>query len=329
MKTESGFAIRGLRPQGEGVLLGFVLIGLAFGPGAIAQVITEYPIPGGSAFSIAAGPDGALWFTDPRPFDTDMIGRIDTSGVVVEYPVGPSPVFNFVKSGIVAGPDGAMWFTEGGANKIGRIAMDGAITEFPVPTAGFLGPAGIAVGSDGNLWFAETSAGNIGRITTSGVVTEFPIPTASSNPVGIAAGPDGALWFAEGAKKIGRITTAGVVTEFPAAVPAFGGTYPPFAITSGPDGKLWFTGGCCGFGSITTGGVVTTYPSPFGGSNLPWIEAGPDGSLWIVADDYVGWVTTAGRAFSVAVPTPDSFPTSITPGPEVRYGLPRHSRLAV
>ena len=40
-----------------------------------------------------------------------------------------------------------------------------AITEFPLPTAGF-SPGDLTVGPDGNLWFSEGSA--IGRITPAG-----------------------------------------------------------------------------------------------------------------------------------------------------------------
>src|SRR3974390_1781594 len=35
---------------------------------------------------------------------------------------------------ITVGPDGALWVTELDANKIGRITLDGKITEFPIPT---------------------------------------------------------------------------------------------------------------------------------------------------------------------------------------------------
>src|SRR5258708_3497920 len=54
--------------------------------------------------------------------------------------------------GIVAGPDGNLWFTESSANQIGRVAPDGTIAEFPLPTKGG-SPQGITLGPDGNLWF--------------------------------------------------------------------------------------------------------------------------------------------------------------------------------
>ena len=36
--------------------------------------------------------------------------------------------------GITVGHDGAIWFTENGGNRIGRISLDGKITEYAVPT---------------------------------------------------------------------------------------------------------------------------------------------------------------------------------------------------
>jgi virginiamycin B lyase len=74
----------------------------------------------------------------------------------VTAPAGARPI------GIIAGPDGNLWFGENAANKVGRIAPSGIITEFPVPTPG-AGPNGIMLGPDGNLWFSETEASQIGR----------------------------------------------------------------------------------------------------------------------------------------------------------------------
>lgn len=68
-------------------------------------------------------------------------------------------------NGVVTGPDGAVWFTEGNANKIGRITVDGRITECDEPTPAAT-PHGIVAGPDGHLWFTEVDGdGNkIGRV---------------------------------------------------------------------------------------------------------------------------------------------------------------------
>ena len=67
---------------------------------------------------IAAGPDGALWFTNPG---NDSIGRITTAGTSPTY---RHPSISYPK-GITAGPDGALWFTNSGNNSIGRITTGG------------------------------------------------------------------------------------------------------------------------------------------------------------------------------------------------------------
>src|SRR5215467_9647944 len=97
-----------------------VAAGVALGwpAGAAAQGITEFNIPTtvtSDPFSIVAGPDGALWFTERF---ANAIGRIDTSGNITEFTI---PTVVSFPQGITAGPDGALWFTETYSGKIGRI----------------------------------------------------------------------------------------------------------------------------------------------------------------------------------------------------------------
>ena len=196
---------------------------------------TEYPIPtpASAPEGIAAGSDGALWFTEGSSL-ANNIGRITTSGTLTEYPI---PTASSQPEGIAAGPDGALWFTEAAGNNIGRITTSGSFSEFPIPTASS-GAGWIATGPDGALWFTEFSSNKIGRITTSGSFSEYSIPTSSSGPQMITAGPDGALWFTElFGNQIGRITTSGSITEFP--IPSSSPN--PFGIAAGPDGAMWFT----------------------------------------------------------------------------------------
>jgi len=273
--------------------------------------ITEFPFPAptDNVISIAAGPDGALWFTE---YLTSEIGRITTDGAIMQYklPFGTEP------GSIVAGPDGALWFTESRRNYAGRISTSGSITEFPLPAVAYTitnGPDGalwlangnlvfrmttsgvvteyrteignggtVTSGPDGNLWFTDHLNTAIWRMTTSGVISEYPLPTGFADPYGIIVGPDGALWFTESsANKIGRITTSGVIAEYPVPFPAAaieGGELQ--GITLGPDGALWFgQGGGEIIGRITASGVLTQYALP-AGSYPAWLAAGPDGALW-------------------------------------------------
>jgi virginiamycin B lyase len=179
---------------------------------AIAQIktdgtITEYETSG-AVQNIVSGPDGALWFTDPN----GAIGRITTTGVITEFPVGASSI----PYGITTGPDGALWFTDQSHGQVGRVTTAGVVKEFPVGASSLVD--GIAAGPDGALWVADYAGKSIWKVTTAGTGTEYKLPSQSS-PRQILAGPDGALWFTIYQDKIGRITTAGISAPVQCVVP--------------------------------------------------------------------------------------------------------------
>jgi streptogramin lyase len=133
------------------VIAFFVSIGLAVSSlvvpwvastaSASTPVVTNYTGTGISGpDEIAAGPDGALWFTN---FANNSIGRITTGGAVTIY-TGTGISY---PTGIAAGPDGALWFTNHTNNSIGRITTGGAVTNYT--GTGINGPEGIAAGPDG------------------------------------------------------------------------------------------------------------------------------------------------------------------------------------
>lgn len=174
--------------------------------------IREFSVPTADSGprAIAAGPDGNLWFSQYR---ANRIGRITPQGVISEYPL-PRP--NSGPGDITAGPDGAMWFVQlsGGmdglatdGNRIGRVDMQGRITEYPMPP-GPESPINIAVGPDRNLWYTRGS--RLGRVTLQGTITEFALGEGV-RAVGLTAGADrqvpdrlvDRLWFTDGAR--GRV----------------------------------------------------------------------------------------------------------------------------
>jgi streptogramin lyase len=107
------------------IVLGCILASLSFlAGGAGAQMVTEFSAgisAGAAPTSIAAGPDGNLWFIEP---EEGRIGRITPAGVITEFSVTGGP------TDITAGPDGNLWFAEQGGNRIGRITPLGVVTEF-------------------------------------------------------------------------------------------------------------------------------------------------------------------------------------------------------
>ncbi len=278
--------------------------------------------------SIAA-PAGA-WSEPVR----ELMLQQEESVTIYQLPAGSRPHV------MTVGADGALWFTlaggrclEGTGNKIGRIAADGRITEFPLPTANSY-PGAIAAGPDDALWFGERLANKIGRMTLDGRVTEFPVSTAvtfntpdgvvrgvecswqTSSPAegGIVAGPDDALWFTEGmGNAIGRIDSAGQITEYPLPTPNSN----PIGIELGPDGALWFIERLGNrVGRITTDGVITEYAIQTADSFPNVIVAGPDGNLWFteLRGDNLGRITPNGEM--TEFPTPGLGPVGLAFGPE-------------
>jgi len=80
----------------------------------------EYP------FGIAAGPDGAMWFTQSGNYnsgssDAAEIGRITMSGKVTQYSTRLTATSD--PTAIVQGPDHNMWFVESAADRTGRLRI--------------------------------------------------------------------------------------------------------------------------------------------------------------------------------------------------------------
>jgi virginiamycin B lyase len=232
--------------------------------------------------------------------------------------------------GIAYGPDGNIWFTDTDLNKIGRMTLDGKVTEFDVPTPDSL-PAGIIAGPDGNIWFTEVSGGKIGRITPNGVIREFTLPSRAnghSTPVALVVGPDGNLWFSDH-DALGRITTKGDIKTWPILAGLQISVYKDVA--AGPGKAIWFTGYVNAgqntilgkLGQIMPDGTIRYFTLPTENTHATTITSGPDGNLWFAeidaTDKYekVGRITPAGEITEYPVPTDSTsdtlrMPTGIT-----------------
>jgi hypothetical protein len=131
--------------------------------------------------SIAPGPDGNLWFTEP---DANQIGRITPTGQVTLFTV---PTAGSNPTGIVAGPNGNVWFTEAASRHVGEYFLTGTPPASPAPTTTALAVdlSAPQVGQPVHLTVTVASAG-----TPTGTVTFFDgtsaIGTASLNAIGQA-----------------------------------------------------------------------------------------------------------------------------------------------
>jgi len=263
--------------------------GAGAAPNIVGQV-KEFDLGAGTRpEALVNGPDGNLWFAgigfDGKEF-TDVLGKVTPRGEATEYTINRHPA-NLGLSDIVSGPDGNLWFTVGGRPRVGKVTVDGQITEFTLPNLQ-ASPMSMTVGPDGNLWFTEFQGGSVGRITPSGEITEFPLQEAGH----IAAGPDGALWVT-GATTISRVATDGKATTFP--LPA--SIEYPNEIVAGPDGALWFgiqsrfgVGATPGLGRVDTAGQVSEIPVP-GGRQTFALALGASGAIWYSnGGGRIGWI---------------------------------------
>jgi streptogramin lyase len=272
--------------------------------------VSEYTVPSATSLpvSIAAGPDGNLWFTEESG---NNIGRVTPSGIFAEFPV---PTASSSPFGITAGPDGNLWFTENTGAKVGRLTPSGDFTEFPV--AGGTDLRGITAGPDGNLWFTSEAGNFVARVTTAGAVTEYTVPTANAGPVSIATGPDGNLWFTEfTAGNVASVNPSGTTFhEYPVPTAASN----PSGLTAGPDGNVWFTESNVNMvASVNTSGTTFhEYVLTTAASHPRDITAGPDGRLWLTetSGNNAAAVSTAGAITEYPIPTAGSNPFGIATG---------------
>jgi streptogramin lyase len=81
-----------------------------------------------TAPSIATGPDGNVYFTEP---DANQIGRITPAGAISLFTV---PTTGSQPTAIVAGPNGNLWFTEAASRQIGEFILTGTPPPGAAPT---------------------------------------------------------------------------------------------------------------------------------------------------------------------------------------------------
>lgn len=226
---------------------------------------------------LAAGADGAIWYTRPG---ADTVARLDReSDAIVEYPMaGRSAPF-----GIAAGPDRNLWVTATYTDEVARVtAKEGNVTEYAVdrrphpdclesPQPSYdRDPWEIAAGSDGAMWFTESrlvwcwaeideelelfEAGYMGRVSTTGAVSEprwvsgDPSELAAhQQPAGIATAGNGTLWFTTlDSDNGGNLDERGTLRSFlgeddagePHSLPDPAGD--AWDLVLGPDGNLWY-----------------------------------------------------------------------------------------
>ena len=177
---------------------------------------------------LAVAPDHAVWFADVT---TASVTRLK-DGVFTRHvsrSAGAAPW------GVAVEPRGTVWATLPEVNRLARIAADGALTEFDVPTRGS-GLGDVVIDAAGAIWFLEQQANKIGRFA-NGRFAEFAVPTPSAGLTSLAAAPDGGVWFTE--LRGGRLRRVrdGRVREFRLPRP----NARPFGIAVDRENNVWYT----------------------------------------------------------------------------------------
>ena len=269
--------------------------------------------------AIAAGPDGALWFTNytaagaSNSTFTGTIGRITTGDGIIQLH-GTRALL--IPSASRPGPDGALWFTNvdggtSGQGSIGRITTAGAVTNYngtgiDDPCDHRCGPRRRPVvhqlGQQLDRADHHRRGGHqLHRQPASTTRTGSP-----PAPTGLCGSPTSPT------TRSGGSPPTGAVTNYTGT-----GIDQPLGITAGPDGALWFTNqGNDSIGRITTTGAVTNYTG-VGVDTPAAITAGPDGALWFTneGNNTIGSITTAGVVSNYTSATIDA-PSAITSGPD-------------
>jgi streptogramin lyase len=242
--------------------------------------------------------DGNLWFTDDA---VPAIGRITPSGEITEF-TGPL-TSESRPQGLVAGPGGYLWFADD--DSIGRISLNGTITEFPLAPRS--NPEHLVLGPGGNIWFTDRYPTAIGRITASGETTYYTTGLeVGSEPNEMALGSEGNLWFTNDNEQepgVGRVTPNGEITEFKTGLEVESA---PHGLVLGPEGDLWFSDNGKGkaVARITPTGEVSLFTGNLGeecgrGCGPYRIINGPQGDLWFTVGiggsrGLIGRITPAG-----------------------------------
>ena len=177
---------------------------------------------------LALGRDNGVWFADAT---TASVTRLK-DGVVTRHDPRSE---GGVPWGVATAADGTVWATLQNVNRLARIAADGEMTEFEVPTRGS-GLSDVAVDGRGAVWFLMQQANKVGRFV-DGRFTEFTVPTPSPGLASLAVAPDGAAWFTQlRTGRLGRIRD-GRLTEFP--LPRKDAR--PFGIAVDRANNVWYT----------------------------------------------------------------------------------------
>jgi streptogramin lyase len=295
-----------------------LLVTLAAAAPLHAAKIVEFTIPtaGSQPYTIVAGPDGRLFFTE---IAGNKIGAMTTGGSFQEYPI-PTP--NASPFGIMKGRFGDLYFAKLGPGIIGSMTDYGFHYLDPAET--FVDPHQLVWGPDHRVWFTDSGSSKVHAykyVATGTFVqasAEMTGLTPGGAPYGLTSYQDTYVAVVEGtANKIAICSpSSNSCDEYAIPTPSS----EPRRIVEGFSKDLWFTeasGNKIGrmYHSFTS---FDEYPIPTAASSPLGITRGPDGNIWFTeaVGNKIGRITPSGVITEYPIPTANSFPTSICVGPD-------------
>jgi virginiamycin B lyase len=224
--------------------------------GANGRVTYQRMKAGSGPHGLGFDKDGLLWVT--LEFAGRVIAFAPDGRKVKDIPVtldcdSCALPINTHPHGLGVAADGrTVWFTGKATGTVGRIAADGSLATWQLPTIGSL-PIYIRPGPDPagtareTMWVTELTGNRIASISVEpgkpfpkAEIREYAIPTANSRPIAVERGPDGRMWFSEEAGgKVARIEADGSITEFVVPKPAGHPNMLLAALAFDSEGNLW------------------------------------------------------------------------------------------
>lgn len=221
-----------------------------------------------SPTAIAAGADGAVWFTIDR---SDAIGRVRNGAIERISTSGR----NIEPLGLGVAPDGSAFFTDAIGGAIARVSREGELSRFKLDTP-IVRLGRLAVAPDGSAWFAESTEYSITQLK-DGSLVRHEVESPRGGPFGVAVAPSGVVWATlQAGDQLLRIDTDGHTDTFD--VPHAGAV--PTDIAVGPDGAAWFIeirGNRIG---RLHDGKFTEFEIGVQNAGLSGIAVAGDGSVW-------------------------------------------------
>src|SRR3954463_1189735 len=234
---------------------------------------------------------------------------------------GMSPVTG-TPGRIALGFDGNDWVAISGA-KLGRVAPDGTVTEFPSPGGveiqGLTSGPSTAGGPDNRIWLSY-NGGVAAWNPATNTGQNFPIATITAAQ-GIAKDAGGNLWVVDSSDGLTEVGPDGTKIQDVAGAGSGGRD-----IALGSDGRLWWADFAAGAIRATTTAnpaVTTTFATGGGPQGIgagpagqlplphpphPGSGAGPAGQLAFAnPSNAVGRISTAGDVQPTSTPATDPF----------------------